>query len=68
MFGGLLMEPQGHRRDQRLVYNGHNRYHCLEYQSMKTPNGTIVNLFGSLEGRRYGNFILAQSVVMVQLE
>ena len=74
MFGGLLMEPQGHvqgtrpRRDQKLVYNGHKRYHCLKYQSVATLNGIIANLFDPLEVRCHDSFIQAHSGVLVQLE
>ena len=55
-------------RDQRLVYNGRKRCHCLKYQIITTPNGTIANLFGPLEGRRHDRFMLAHSGVIVQLE
>ena len=55
------------RPDQRLVYNGHKCYHCLKYQSITTSNETIANLFGTLEGRLYGTFILAHSAVILQL-
>ena len=41
------------RRDQRLIYYGHKRYHCLKYQSITTPNGITANLFGPMEGRRH---------------
>ena len=56
------------RRDQRLVYNGHKRYHCLKYQNITTPNGIIANLFDPLEGRRRDSFVLGLSGVMIQLE
>ena len=56
------------RRDQRLIYNGHKRYHCLKYQSITTPNGIIANLFGPMEGRRHDSFMLARSGVMPLLE
>ena len=55
-------------RDQRLVYNGHKRHHCLKYQSITSPNGIIANLFGPLEVRCHDSFMLAHSGVMVQLE
>ena len=56
------------RRDQRLVYNGHKRYHCLKYQNITTPNGIIANLFDPLEGRRHDSFVLGHSGVMIQLD
>ena len=56
------------RRDQRLVFNGHKRYHCLKYQNITTPNGIIANLFDPLEGRRHDSFVLGHSGVMIQLD
>ena len=32
--------------NQRIVYNGHKRVHALKFQSIVTPNGLIVNLYG----------------------
>ena len=52
------------RCDQRLIYNGH-KSHCINYQSIATPNGIVANLFGLLSGRGHDNFMLAHSGVIV---
>ena len=51
---------------QRSVYNGHKRIHSLKYQSVTTPSGMIVNLYGSIEGRRHDSAILALSGLLQQ--
>ena len=38
-----ICRPSKH---QRLVYNGHKRYHALKFQSVVAPNGMITNLYG----------------------
>ena len=38
---------------QRLLYNGHKRYHTLKFQSVVAPNGFIANLYGPVEGKRH---------------
>ena len=40
-------------QNQRLLYNGHKRYHCIKSQSVVAPNGLIANLFGPVEGKRH---------------
>ena len=32
--------------NQRLVYNGHKRFHALKFQSVVMPNGLVANLYG----------------------
>lgn len=33
-------------KNQRTVYNGHKRVHCIKFQSVVLPNGLIANLYG----------------------
>ena len=56
------------KRDQRQIYNGHKRYHCLKYQSITTPNGMIANLFGPIEGKRHDCAMLRSSGVLNLLQ
>ena len=53
---------------QKECYNGHKRTHALKYQSIVTPNGLIVNLFGPIEGRRHDAFLLSESKVLHYLQ
>ena len=53
---------------QRLCFSGHKRIHCIKFQSLVTPNGLIINLFGPMEGRRHDAALLRESNLLVSLE
>jgi hypothetical protein len=53
---------------QQVVYNGHKRVHALKFQSIVSPDGLIMNLFGPLEGRRHDCALLRESGVCQQFE
>ena len=53
---------------QRLLYNGHKRYHGLKYQSVITPSGMIANLFGPMEGRRHDSAMIRISGLLHELQ
>ena len=55
------------KRNQRMLYNGHKRYHGLKYQSVTTASGMIANLFGPVEGKRHDSAMLAMSGLLNQL-
>ena len=55
-------------QNQKMVYNGHKRYHGLKYQSITTPNGMIAHLFGPIEGKRHDSAMLALSGLLPQLQ
>ncbi|OWZ10500.1 hypothetical protein PHMEG_00016650 [Phytophthora megakarya] len=38
---------------QKSVYNGHKRKHALKYQTLTTPDGLIVHLYGPFSGRNH---------------
>lgn len=40
---------------QRLFYSGHKRVHVLKFQTVISPFGIVVHLFGPVEGRRHDN-------------
>ena len=50
---GTLRSAVRSVQNQRVTYKGHKRKHGLKYLSRTTPNGTIRNLFGPVEGRRH---------------
>lgn len=52
---------------QRVLYNGHKRYHCIKFQSVVAPNGLVANLYGPVEGRRHDSGMLADSGLFNQL-
>ncbi|KAF0738210.1 hypothetical protein Ae201684P_004663 [Aphanomyces euteiches] len=49
--------PQSARPDkpnmQRLIYSGHKRMHCLNYQGVTTPDGLCAHFWGPIEGARH---------------
>ena len=53
---------------QTVVYNKHKKVHPIKFQSMVTPNGTIANLYGLVEGCRLDSGMLAYSALLQQLE
>ena len=53
---------------QLVVFNGHKRNHNLKYQSVTTPSGICVALWGPLEGRRHNATMLRFSSLLDQIE
>ena len=54
--------------NQRIVYNGHKRVHCLKYQSLALPNGIIANMSGPYEGKKHDSTMLYESGLLVSLQ
>ena len=54
-------------RNQRIMYSGHKKVHGLKFQSVITPDGIIVSLFGPVEGRRHDLFLLKLSQLEARL-
>ena len=55
-------------RLQQEVCNGHKRIHAIKFQSVVSPNGLIVHLFGPLPGRRHDAYLLNQSGILDHFE
>ena len=53
---------------QRVLYNSHERYHALKFQSVVAPNGLIANLYGPVEGKRHDTGMLMDSGLLYQLK
>lgn len=56
-----MQRPGGHSSNQRACYSGHKRMHCLNYQTLSTPDGLIFALHGPVEGRRHDLTLLRNS-------
>lgn len=56
-----MQRPGGSSQNQRCVYSGHKRFHCLIYQTMTTPDGLVFALYGPEEGRRHDLTLLRKS-------
>lgn len=48
-----MCRPGGPPLNQRSVYSGHKRMHCLIYQTLSTPDGLMFALYGPEVGRRH---------------
>ncbi|ETP45982.1 hypothetical protein F442_07710 [Phytophthora nicotianae P10297] len=46
---------------QQSVYNGHKRKHGLKFQTLVTPDGLIIHLFGQFPGRNHDIKMFAKS-------
>ena len=55
-------------QNERLLYNGHKRHHCIKFQSDVASNGLIANLFGPVEEKRHDSGMLADSGLLNQLQ
>lgn len=55
-------------QDQRHVFSGHTRKHCLKFQSVMAPNGLVANLSGPYAGKRHDSGMLAESGLLPLLQ
>lgn len=53
---------------QRVAYSGHKRFHGIKFQSILTPDGLIVHMFGPIEGRRHDSHMLRLSALLLELQ
>ena len=54
-------------KNQRVLYNGHEKIHSIKFQSVAAPNGLIANLYGPVEGKRHDSSMLVMSGLLDQL-
>ena len=54
-------------RDQRAYYNGHKRKHAIKFQSVVTPDGIVVDLFGPELGARHDVHLFNESGLLLTL-
>jgi hypothetical protein len=47
--------------NQRAMYSGHKRIHCIKYQTLEVPNGLILHCSVGDDGRRGDGFVLRKS-------
>lgn len=53
---------------QRLLFNGHKRYHSTGWQGLMAPNGLILQLFGPCLGSVHDSYMIAASRLIDILE
>jgi hypothetical protein len=54
--------------NQRILYNGWKRIHCLKYHCVIGPDGLVMHVFGPVEGRRHDLTVYRQSGLEAILE
>ncbi|KAH9100329.1 hypothetical protein LEN26_015963 [Aphanomyces euteiches] len=53
---------------QKTAYNCHKRMHALKFQSISTPDGLIVHLYGPKPGSRHDSYLLERSQIVPYLQ
>ncbi|KAJ8702821.1 hypothetical protein PTI98_013619 [Pleurotus ostreatus] len=48
-------------RNQRMVFNGWKRIHCLKYHVLLSPDGIAIHVYGPVEGRRHDQTVYKES-------
>jgi hypothetical protein len=56
-----VSRPGGPAANQRALFSGHKRYHCLSYQTVTTPDGLIFHMYGPEEERRHHTTLYRKS-------
>ncbi|KAJ3534442.1 hypothetical protein NMY22_g6924 [Coprinellus aureogranulatus] len=58
---GTLQKIGRPSSNQRLLYNGWKRIHCLKYHAVISPDGIIMHVFGPVDGRRHDETVYKES-------
>ncbi|KDQ05999.1 hypothetical protein BOTBODRAFT_181997 [Botryobasidium botryosum FD-172 SS1] len=65
---GTLRKIARPTHNQRIVYNGWKRIHCLKYHTVLTPDGIHSHVFEPIEGRRHDSTLYEQSGLKSHLD
>ncbi|KAF0724854.1 hypothetical protein Ae201684_016603 [Aphanomyces euteiches] len=49
---------------QRMIYSGHKRRHCLNYQALTAPDGICVHFWGAIAGSCHDTTMLRESKLL----
>ncbi|KIJ42138.1 hypothetical protein M422DRAFT_171553 [Sphaerobolus stellatus SS14] len=61
LIDGTLQKNARPVRNQRLVYNGWKRIHCLKYHAVISPDGLVIHMHGPVDGRRHDETVYKES-------
>lgn len=61
LIDGTLQKNARPIHNQRLVFNGWKRFHCLKYHFLLTPDGMIIHVYGPVDGRRHDETVYKES-------
>ena len=56
-----IAKPTGNWAFQRLFYSYKSKYHCLAYQSLYTPDGMHIDVYGPKAGNHNDRLLLGES-------
>ena len=54
--------------DQKLMYSGHKKTHCLKYQGITTPDGLVASFTGPYVGSKADPFMVTDSGLPEKLQ
>ncbi|KIJ24166.1 hypothetical protein M422DRAFT_195025 [Sphaerobolus stellatus SS14] len=61
LIDGTLQKSARPIHNQRLIYNGWKRIHCLKYHAVISPDGMVIHVYGPVEGRRHDETVYKES-------
>lgn len=56
-----MSRPGGHVGLQRARYSVHNRFYCMVYQTVTTPDGLIYHFYGPEVGKKHDMTLFQRS-------
>lgn len=56
------------KKNQKELYSGHKRFHCMKFQCITLPNGIILHMSMPYPGRRHDAFILKDTLILDQMQ
>lgn len=56
-----IARPGGRNVAQEGMFDGHHRWHAIEYQAVLMVDGIVASLFGGVTGNNNDRFMVAQS-------
>ncbi|KIJ45994.1 hypothetical protein M422DRAFT_165640, partial [Sphaerobolus stellatus SS14] len=68
LIDGTLQKNARPVRNQRLVYNGWKRIHCLKYHVLISPDGLVIHVYGPVDGRRHDEMVFKESGLLELLQ
>lgn len=64
MLDGSVKQVCRPQFEQRELYNGHKKFHCLGFQGLSTPDGLFLQFSGGIPGARHDMHILRESGIV----
>ena len=65
---GTVRKPCCPSLFQKLMYSCHKRCHGIKFQSVVTPDGLFVSMYGPVSGNRHDSFLLSSCGLLNKLQ